>query len=34
MVEDDEDKWEVFDDEATDDTMKEIDEEVNEDFLE
>ena len=34
MVEDDEDNWEVFDDEATDDTMKEIDEEVNEDFLE
>ena len=34
MVEDDEDKWEVFDDEATDDTMKEIDEEVNEEFLE
>ena len=34
MVEDDEDKWEVFDDEATDDTLQEIDEEVNEDFLE
>ena len=34
MVEDDVDKWEVFDEEATDDTMKEIDEEVHEDFLE
>lgn len=34
MVEDDEDKWEVFEDEATEDTMKEIDEEVNEEFLE
>ena len=34
MVEDDEDKWEVFDDPMTEETEKEIDEEVNEDFLE
>ena len=33
MVEDDEDKWEIFDDEVTDEDMKEIDEEVNEEFL-
>ena len=34
MVEDDEDKWEVFDDNVTDETLEEIDNEVNEDFLE
>ena len=34
MVEDDEDKWEVFDDNVTDETLEEIDKEVNEDFLE
>ena len=33
MVEDDEDKWEVFDDD-TNDIENEIDKEVNEDFLE
>ena len=34
MVEDDEDKWEVFDDPVTEENIKEIDEEINEDFLE
>ena len=34
MVEDDEDKWEIFDDNVTDETLEEIDNEVNEDFLE
>lgn len=34
MVEEDEDKWEVFDDVVTKDVEKEIDESVNEDFLE
>lgn len=34
MVEDDEDNWEVFDDPVTDDDLKEIDEEVEEEFLE
>ena len=34
MVEDDEDKCEVFDDNVTDETLEEIDNEVNEDFLE
>lgn len=34
MVEDDEDKWEIFDDEVNDEVQKQIDEEVNEDFLE
>ncbi len=33
MVEDDEDSWEVFEDTATDETMNEIEEEVNEEFL-
>ena len=33
MVEDDEDKWEIFDDEMTEETSNEIDNEVNEDFL-
>ncbi len=34
MVEEDEDKWEVFDDVVTEETINEIEEEVNEDFLE
>ena len=34
QVEDDEDGWEVFDDPVTDDTLKEIDEEVKDEFLE
>lgn len=34
MVEEDEDKWEVFDDVVTEETINEIDKEVNEDFLE
>lgn len=34
MVEEDEDKWEVFDDVVTEETINEIDNEVNEDFLE
>lgn len=34
LVEEDEDKWEVFDDVVTDETINEIEEEVNEDFLE
>ena len=34
MVEDDEDKWEIFDDKVTEEEEKEIDEEINEDFLE
>lgn len=34
MVEEEEDKWEVFDDVVTEDTLKEIDEEVNDEFLE
>ena len=33
MVEDDEDNWEVFDDPVTDDDLKEIDDEVEEEFL-
>lgn len=34
MVEEDEDKWEVFDDTFTEETIKEIDEEVKDDFFE
>lgn len=34
MVEDEEDKWEIFEDPITEQTEQEIDEEVNEDFLE
>ena len=34
MVEDDEDNWEIFDDPVTEETQKEIDDEINEDFLE
>ncbi len=34
MVEDDEDGWEVFDDPITEEDEKQIDEEINEDFLE
>lgn len=34
MVEENDDKWEVFDDVVTEDTLKEIDEEVNDEFLE
>lgn len=34
MVEEDEDKWEVFDDVVTEETINEIENEVNEDFLE
>ena len=33
MVEDDEDNWEVFDDPITKDDLKEIDEEIDEEFL-
>ena len=34
MVEDDEDNWEIFDDSATDEDLNQIDDEVNEEFLE
>ena len=33
MVEDDEDNWEVFDDELKEEDINQIDEEINEDFL-
>ena len=33
MVEDDEDNWEIFEDEVKNEDMNQIDEEVNEDFL-
>ena len=33
MVEEDEDKWEIFDEELNEEPEKQIDEEVNEDFL-
>ena len=34
MVEDEEDKWEVFDDVVTEETLNEIDEQVEDEFLE
>ena len=33
MVEDDEDNWEIFDDELKEEDINQIDEEINEDFL-